>query len=471
MGSRKINELMPIVREAIQPAVLGRKIIDVRFLTTQTDDALIALAYNRDLKGCKEFTTEEWQDAAQDLHQKTGATVVGRSRKFKVVVGSDDDTVTEKLEVNGRALTYAQQEGAFTQPNAGVCEKMLAWAHDATLGSKGDLCELYCGGGTFTVALAPNFERVVATELSKASVALAERNLATNAVENVRVARVPAEEVAAALKTGTTPRRLQNLDVDLSQMGRGSLFVDPPRAGLDETCSQIAGGLRPDHLRVVQPRDARARRAPARADAFYRARRRLRPVPLHGPPRVRRRARAASMQWVWCVIYPGAAPRARQAGARRRARVVAKEDLARASRAPCLGRSASVFSICSARNLAPPPAGGLMSVPRSARFRAALFRERRASAPCMSPRAHGERRPRAVVSFQSQHRSKRASRTRNARSSGASARIERCASSPRRFVRGAATLCPRRRFVDRPPEKIAQQRESACAERSSPRTS
>ena len=120
---------------------------------------------------------------------------------------------------------------------------MLAWAHDATLGSKGDLCELYCGGGTFTVALAPNFDRVVATELSKASVALAERNLATNAVENVRVARVPAEEVAGALKTGTTPRRLQNLDVDLSQMGRGSLFVDPPRAGLDETCAQIAAGF------------------------------------------------------------------------------------------------------------------------------------------------------------------------------------------------------------------------------------
>ena len=153
MGSRKINELMPIVREAIQPAVLGRKIIDVRFLTTQTDDALIALAYNRDLKGCKEFSTEEWQDAARDLHQKTGATIVGRSRKFKVVVGSEDDTVTEVLKVHGNELTYAQQEGAFTQPNAGVCEKMLMWAHDATLNSEGDLCELYCGGGTFTVRI------------------------------------------------------------------------------------------------------------------------------------------------------------------------------------------------------------------------------------------------------------------------------------------------------------------------------
>jgi tRNA (uracil-5-)-methyltransferase len=243
MGSRRINELMPIVREAIQPPALGRKIIDVRFLTTQKGDALIALAYNRDLKGCQDFSTEDWTQAAQDLHEKTGATIVGRSRKVKLVVGADDDTVAEELTVNGRVLTYAQQEGAFTQPNAGVCEQMLGWAVDATKESEGDLCELYCGGGTFTVALAPNFDQVVATELSKASVALAERNLAANAVENVRVARVPAEEVAAALKTGATPRRLQALDVDLASMGRGSLFVDPPRAGLDKTCSQIAAGF------------------------------------------------------------------------------------------------------------------------------------------------------------------------------------------------------------------------------------
>ena len=31
-----------------------------------------------------------------------------------------------------------------------------------------DLLELYCGNGCFTVALAPNFRHVVATELSKA---------------------------------------------------------------------------------------------------------------------------------------------------------------------------------------------------------------------------------------------------------------------------------------------------------------
>ena len=36
-----------------------------------------------------------------------------------------------------------------------------------------DLLELYCGGGTFTIPLAGNFRKVLATEISKASVELA----------------------------------------------------------------------------------------------------------------------------------------------------------------------------------------------------------------------------------------------------------------------------------------------------------
>ena len=38
-----------------------------------------------------------------------------------------------------------------------------------------DLLELYCGGGTFTIPLAMNFRRVLATEISKASVDLAHK--------------------------------------------------------------------------------------------------------------------------------------------------------------------------------------------------------------------------------------------------------------------------------------------------------
>ena len=76
---------------------------------------------------------------------------------------------------------------------------MLGWAFDATRGLEAtDLCELYCGNGCFTVALAPNFRRVVATEVSRASVALANANLADNGITNTRVAAVSAEDFVVA---------------------------------------------------------------------------------------------------------------------------------------------------------------------------------------------------------------------------------------------------------------------------------
>ena len=61
--------------------------------------------------------------------------IVGRSRKVKIVVGGE--TVEETLSVAGRGggetaeCHYLQTEGAFSQPNAGVCEHMLAWAYAA----------------------------------------------------------------------------------------------------------------------------------------------------------------------------------------------------------------------------------------------------------------------------------------------------------------------------------------------------
>jgi tRNA (uracil-5-)-methyltransferase len=55
-------------------------------------------------------------------------------------------------------LLFSQVEGAFSQPNGGMCEKMLTWAKKVTRGSsEQDMLELYCGNGNFTIALAPNF--------------------------------------------------------------------------------------------------------------------------------------------------------------------------------------------------------------------------------------------------------------------------------------------------------------------------
>jgi tRNA (uracil-5-)-methyltransferase len=38
---------------------------------------------------------------------------------------------------------------------------MLNWAADVTQGSAGDLLELYCGNGNFTIPLAQNFKQVL----------------------------------------------------------------------------------------------------------------------------------------------------------------------------------------------------------------------------------------------------------------------------------------------------------------------
>lgn len=306
MGSVLINQLMPVVRAAMESdPVLSERINDVRFLTTTTGEALVSLTYNRPLN-------DTWVESATRLQQQLtvdsglaclgnsgGAggkpsgsqlvRLVGRSRKVKLVVGGE--TVSESLNVPGRGVcSYTQTEGAFTQPNANVCEAMLGWAFDATRGSEEeDLCELYCGNGCFTVALAPNFRRVVATEVSRASVALANANLADNGITNTRVAAVSAEDFVQAYSGQRSLRRLAmaGIRIEARQSGllavapgaaeRGSggsssggsgsgggagqpagdaagdaavetmsfdrlrtLFVDPPRAGLDATCRKLA---------------------------------------------------------------------------------------------------------------------------------------------------------------------------------------------------------------------------------------
>ena len=62
---------------------------------------------------------------------KHSIKVVGRARKTKLVAGGDE-SIVETLQVNGQTYRFYQTEGAFSQPNAKVCEKMIAWALAAT---------------------------------------------------------------------------------------------------------------------------------------------------------------------------------------------------------------------------------------------------------------------------------------------------------------------------------------------------
>ena len=98
--------------------------------------------------------------------------------------------------------------------------------------------ELYCGNGNFTIALAPQFDQVLATEVSKTSVNAAHYNLTLNGSDNIRVVRISSDEMSAALAGTETFNRLK--DIDLAPFRQGTLFVDPPRSGLDETTLALA---------------------------------------------------------------------------------------------------------------------------------------------------------------------------------------------------------------------------------------
>lgn len=227
IASQRINELMPKLKAAWQDSkALGFKLFQVEFLTTLAGDGLITLCYHRPLN-------EEWTAAAEQLAADLGVSIVGRSRGQRLVVGRD--YVVEKLDVAGRTFSYRQPEGAFTQPNGAVNQHMLNWAYEALGERSDDLLELYCGNGNFTLPLATRVNKVLATEISKTSVNAALANLDDNQVGNVTLVRLSAEELTEALNEVRPFRRLQGIDLKSYQFG--SVFVDPPRAGMDpDTC-------------------------------------------------------------------------------------------------------------------------------------------------------------------------------------------------------------------------------------------
>ena len=228
IGSQLINKLMKQILVAIKAQKeLRHKLFQVEFLTTQNDEALITLIYHKKLD-------EHWQQLASSLASKLGVKVIGRSKKQKLLI--DKDYVTEQLTVMGKTYQYQQVESGFTQPNAGVNQKMLAWALEHSRGHGDDLLELYCGNGNFTAVLAQNFRHVLATEISKTSVKSARYNFELNGITNVSIVRMSSEEFSQALSGAREFRRLK--DIDLTSYDFSTILVDPPRAGLDTLTEQ-----------------------------------------------------------------------------------------------------------------------------------------------------------------------------------------------------------------------------------------
>ena len=228
-GSTLIQTLMPALLEKLNAnPVLKQQLFQLEFLSATTNEILITLIYHRQLD-------DNWVESAARLKQElssltTKIDIVGRSRGQKICV--DRDFIEEQFTVNNTVYHYQQFEGSFTQPNGYINDKMLAWATSVTRNSIGDLLELYCGNGNFTLPLSRNFKNVLATEVSKTAINAATHNIGSNGINNIAIARLSSEEAVQALDHVRPFRRLAHIDLDKYQFS--TIFVDPPRAGLDK---------------------------------------------------------------------------------------------------------------------------------------------------------------------------------------------------------------------------------------------
>lgn len=231
VACERINILMPILLAELKISeLLRKKLFQVEFLAATTGDAVITLIYHRQLD-------ESWKALATALQEKIGCSIIGRSRGKKTVLGCD--YVTENFTVDGEVFSQRQPETAFSQPNAAVNQTMLSWAAECTKTIGGDLLELYCGNGNFTMPLSRHFEKVLATEVSKSSVNALQHNVTANNCNNIALARLSSEEFTQALNQVRPFRRLAH--INLADYRFTTVLVDPPRAGLD-----------PDTTRLIQ---------------------------------------------------------------------------------------------------------------------------------------------------------------------------------------------------------------------------
>ncbi|MCT7561487.1 tRNA (uridine(54)-C5)-methyltransferase TrmA [Aliarcobacter butzleri] len=230
MVSHHIKELMPKLIDELQNDLeLSFKLFAVEFLGSSTKDMLVTLIYHKKLE-------ESWIQKAKEIEKRLNIKIIGRSKKQKLVL--TNDYINETLNISNQNFFFAYEENGFTQPNTNVNIQMIEWVLENTKNSSKDLCELYCGGGNFTIPLSTKFRKVLATEISKTSIKSALRNCSLNKIESISFIRMSAEDFVQALNKVRAFNRLK--DINLDDYEFDTIFMDPPRSGLDDTTRNLA---------------------------------------------------------------------------------------------------------------------------------------------------------------------------------------------------------------------------------------
>ena len=211
--------------------IVKKKLFQVNFRTSGIK-VLVSLIYHRPLD-------EDWKAEAFKIQNAlSDVSIIGRSKKAKVLVGDEDLEIT--YEINGSSFKILQNDLVFFQPNIYLYPLMMEFI-TGRLESPKDLLELYCGCGGFTLTLASRFNKIFATENNRHSIRLLKESIELNGMSNIEIARLSDDETASALSKERPFRRLEHIDLDSYDFSH--ILVDPPRAGLSEETISLSKGF------------------------------------------------------------------------------------------------------------------------------------------------------------------------------------------------------------------------------------
>ncbi|WP_457560577.1 tRNA (uridine(54)-C5)-methyltransferase TrmA [Caminibacter sp.] len=213
---RAIYKIMtPLLREIEKNQNLRFKLYEINFLSNSKGELIVTLIYHKKVD-------ESIAEDIKKLKEKfPNVDFIVRKKGRKYVF--DKNYLIEELEIDGKIYKYKIIENTFTQPNREMNKKMISWALNAAENLRGDLVELYCGNGNFTIPLSEKFNKVIATEINPESIQAATYNAEINNSENISFLAMSAAEFSSLKTSGF----FNSYDLK-------NVLIDPPRAGLDE---------------------------------------------------------------------------------------------------------------------------------------------------------------------------------------------------------------------------------------------
>ena len=162
--------------------------------------------------------------------------IVIRSKNYKYETRGlylDDTLIYKNLKIY-------QTDNTFTQSNKYLVNKMIFKVIDF-IENPGDLLELYCGIGTFTIPLSFIFNKVLATENNRNSIKCLNKSLKENNISNIHNARLSSDEVSELFK-GKIFNRMNSKSI--SDFNFSHILLDPPRSGLTENVIKLASNFK-----------------------------------------------------------------------------------------------------------------------------------------------------------------------------------------------------------------------------------